>query len=43
MSVFEASTGQLQWSLRLGFNRARFGDFVIEEIDLPLLVDGLAE
>ncbi|MBK6729276.1 MAG: YncE family protein [Xanthomonadales bacterium] len=43
MSVFEASTGQLQWSLRLGFNRALFGDFVIEEIDLPLLVDGFEE
>lgn len=43
MSVFEASTGQLQWSLRLGFNRAMFGDFVIEEIDLPLLVDGFEE
>ncbi len=43
LSVFEASTGQLQWSLRLGFNRALFGDFVIEEIDLPLLVDGFEE
>ena len=26
-----------------GFNRAMFGDFVIEEIDLPLLVDGFEE
>lgn len=24
-------------------NRARFGDFLIEEIDLPLLVDGFEE
>lgn len=40
MSVFEAESGQLQWSLRLGYNRVMLGDFVIEEMDIPLLADG---